>query len=63
MLTGSLPNFTRKEATEIIERNGGKVTSSVSDNTDFVLAGENPGSKRDKARQLGTDIIDEKNLE
>lgn len=59
VLTGSLPTFTRKEATELIEQNGGKVTSSVSGNTDFVLAGENAGSKRQKAENLGTAIIDE----
>ncbi len=60
VLTGSLPSFTRKEATQIIEENGGTVTSSVSGNTGFVLAGENPGSKRDKAIALGIEIIDEK---
>ncbi len=60
VLTGSLPTFTRKKAGQIIEENGGKVTSSVSGNTDFVLAGESPGSKKDKALKLGVDIIDEK---
>ncbi|HLR76907.1 MAG TPA: helix-hairpin-helix domain-containing protein, partial [Balneolaceae bacterium] len=59
VLTGSLPTFTRKKATEMIEKNGGKVTSSVSGNTDFVLAGENPGSKLEKARELEVAIIDE----
>ncbi len=63
VLTGSLPSFTRKEATELIEESGGKVTSSVSGNTDFVLAGENPGSKRDKAVGLGVKIIDEEKFE
>lgn len=59
VLTGSLPNFTRKEAKAKIEEHGGKTTSSVSSNTDFVLAGDSPGSKRDKAEELGIPIIDE----
>lgn len=59
VLTGSLSTFTRKQAAELIEENGGKVTSSVSGSTDYVLAGENPGSKRDKAEKLGVTIIDE----
>ncbi len=59
VLTGSLPSFTRKEATEIIEKHGGKVTSSVSSNTDYLLAGDSPGSKYDKAQQLGIPILDE----
>lgn len=62
VLTGSLPTFTRKEATEIIEKHGGKTTSSVSGNTDFVLAGENAGSKYDKAQKLGIAILDEKSF-
>lgn len=62
VLTGSLPSYTRKEATEIIEKNGGKVTSSVSGNTDYLLAGENPGSKYDKAQQLDIPIISEDDL-
>lgn len=59
VLTGSLPSYTRKEATEIIEQHGGKTTSSVSSNTDVVLAGENAGSKYDKATELGINIWDE----
>lgn len=59
VLTGSLPSMTRKEATELIEKNGGKTTSSVSSNTDYVLAGENPGSKFKKAQDLGITILDE----
>ena len=59
VLTGTLPTFTRKEATEIIESRGGRVSGSVSGNTDYVLAGEEAGSKLDKARQLGIRIIDE----
>ncbi len=59
VLTGSLPSLTRQEAAELIQKHGGKVTSSVSGNTDFVLAGENPGSKYDKAKERGTSVIDE----
>ncbi|MCF7668649.1 MAG: NAD-dependent DNA ligase LigA [Verrucomicrobia bacterium] len=59
VLTGSLPHLSRKEASEKIEQLGGKVSSSVSNNTDFVLAGEEAGSKLDKANQLGIKIINE----
>ena len=59
VLTGSLPSFTRKEATELIEKHGGTTTSSVSSNTDYLLAGDSPGSKYDKAQELGTPILDE----
>ncbi|SMO97060.1 NAD-dependent DNA ligase LigA [Gracilimonas mengyeensis] len=59
VLTGSLPTYTRKEATELIEKHGGKTTSSVSGNTDFVLAGESAGSKLDKANELGITVLDE----
>jgi DNA ligase (NAD+) len=57
VLTGTLPDFTREEASAIIEGLGGKVTSSVSKKTDFVLAGEEPGSKLEKARGLGVEVI------
>jgi DNA ligase (NAD+) len=60
VLTGSLEDFTRDQATEAIESRGGKVTSSVSKKTDFVVVGANPGSKHDKALQLGIDVLDEK---
>jgi DNA ligase (NAD+) len=67
VLTGSLEGFTRDEAGDIIMKFGGNVTSSVSKKTDFVLAGENAGSKLDKANSLGIKIIDEtefkKNIE
>jgi DNA ligase (NAD+) len=59
VLTGTLPSMTRDEATERIEALGGHVTSSVSKKTDYVLAGEQPGSKFDKAKELGIRIIDE----
>ncbi len=59
VLTGTLSKFTRDEAKEIIEQLGGKVSSSVSKNTDYVLAGENAGSKLDKANKLNVKIIDE----
>ena len=57
VLTGSLPSFTRKEATELIEKHGGSTASSVSGNTDFLLAGDSPGSKLDKANELQIPIL------
>lgn len=59
VLTGSLPSFTRKEATELIEKHGGTTTSSVSGNTDYLLAGDSPGSKYDKAKELNVPILDQ----
>ena len=59
VLTGTLPTMTRKQAEDLIVQNGGRITSSVSGKTDFVLLGGNPGSKLDKARQLGIQIVDE----
>lgn len=59
VLTGSLESFTRKEAEDIIEKFGGKTSSSVSKKTDYVLAGEEAGSKLTKAQSLGVKIINE----
>jgi DNA ligase (NAD+) len=63
VLTGTLENYKREEAKEIIESLGGKVSSSVSKKTDYVLAGEEAGSKLDKAKELGVKVIDEKEFE
>lgn len=62
VLTGTLPTYSRQEATAIIEANGGKVTSSVSKKTDYVLAGEDAGSKLTKAQTLGVSVISEAQL-
>ena len=59
VLTGKLENYSREEAGKIIESLGGKVTSAVSSNTDFLIAGESPGSKLDQAKNLGTSILEE----
>lgn len=62
VLTGTLEHFPRKELTEKLESLGAKVTGSVSKNTDLVIAGADPGSKLDKARQLGIEVWDEPHL-
>lgn len=62
VVTGTLPSLGRKEAAELIEKYGGKVSGSVSKKTDYVLAGENAGSKLDKAGQLGISVISEEEL-
>jgi DNA ligase (NAD+) len=62
VLTGTLPNLTREEATAMIRAAGGKVTGSVSKSTDFVVAGDSPGSKLAKAEELGRPVIDETGL-
>ena len=59
VLTGTLVDFTRSDAKRAIESNGGKVTSSISKKTDYVIEGESPGSKLNNARKLGVSIIDE----
>lgn len=63
VLTGSLEKYTRKQAEDIIEKFGGKTSSSVSKKTDYVLAGEDAGSKLTKAQSLGVTIISEQEFE
>jgi DNA ligase (NAD+) len=63
VLTGTLAHFTRDEAKKLIEDAGGKVAGSVSKKTDYVVAGSDAGSKLDKAKKLGVDVIDEKEME
>jgi DNA ligase (NAD+) len=62
VLTGTLPRLTREEAAATIKAAGGKVVNSVSKKTDYVVAGENPGSKLARAEELGTEILDEAGL-
>ena len=62
VLTGALPSLSREEVKERIELAGGKVTGSVSKKTDYVIAGDDPGSKYDKAIELGITILDEAQL-
>jgi DNA ligase (NAD+) len=62
VLTGTLPTLTREEATALIRRAGGKVTGSVSKKTDFVVAGDNPGTKLEQAEKTGTEVLDEDGL-
>ncbi len=59
VITGSLEKYSRRQAKQILESLGGKVTSSVSGNTDYLVVGADPGSKYDKAQKLGTEILDE----
>jgi DNA ligase (NAD+) len=62
VITGTLPKLSRDQARELIESKGGKATDSVSRKTDYLVKGENPGSKFDKAKELGVKIIGEKEL-
>ena len=62
VITGTLPNMSRDEAKQLIESNGGKTTGSVSKNTNYLLLGENPGSKLTKALELGIQTISEQEL-
>jgi DNA ligase (NAD+) len=59
VITGTLPTLSRNEAKAFVERHGGKVAGSVSGNTDYVVVGENPGSKLAKATELGIPVLDE----
>jgi len=62
VITGTLPTMSRNDAKELIQTNGAKVTSSVSKNTDYLVLGEDPGSKYDKAKELGIPMLDEQAL-
>ncbi len=62
VLTGTLPELTREEAAALVKGAGGKVVNSVSKKTDYVVAGESPGSKLAKAEKLGTEVLDEAGL-
>ena len=62
VITGTLPNLSRDDATRRIEHAGGKVTGSVSKKTDYLVAGDDPGTKYAKAQELGTEILDEAGL-
>jgi DNA ligase (NAD+) len=62
VLTGTLPELSREQATKLIKRAGGKVVNSVSKKTDYVVAGDSPGSKLAKAEELGTEVLDEDGL-
>jgi DNA ligase (NAD+) len=59
VLTGTLESYTRDDAKTLIESRGGRVTSSVSKKTDYVIAGSEAGSKLDKALALGVTVLDE----
>ncbi|MET0810515.1 MAG: NAD-dependent DNA ligase LigA [Thermoleophilaceae bacterium] len=63
VLTGTLPNLSREQATKLIKLAGGKVVNSVSKKTDYVVAGDSPGSKLATAEELGTDVLDEPGLQ
>ena len=62
VLTGTLPELTREEAAALVKSAGGKVTNSVSKKTDYLIAGDNPGSKLAKAEKFETVILDEEGL-
>ena len=62
VISGTLPTLSRENAKRLIEENGGKTTDSVSKNTSYLLLGDNPGSKLDKAKALGIPIIEEAEL-
>jgi DNA ligase (NAD+) len=62
VLTGSLPDWSREKATQLIVAAGGRVTGSVSKKTDYLVAGETPGSKLEKAERLDVPVLDEAGL-
>lgn len=62
VITGTLPDITRKKASEVIRQKGGKVTGSISGRTDYLVLGENPGSKYETAQSLGVTVIDKNGL-
>ena len=62
VITGTLPTFSRDDAKALIESQGGKVTDNVSKKTSYLVLGENPGSKHEKAKSLGVKIIGEEEL-
>jgi DNA ligase (NAD+) len=62
VVTGTLPTLSREGVKEFIQAYGGKITDSVSKKTNYLVLGENPGSKADKARSLGIPILDEEGL-
>jgi DNA ligase (NAD+) len=62
VVTGTLPTFSREDAKEFIEENGGKVTDSVSKKTSYLVLGADPGSKFEKAKSLGVKVVDEAGL-
>jgi DNA ligase (NAD+) len=62
VVTGTLPSLSREEVKDLIQQNGGKVTDSISKKTSYLVVGENPGSKLEKARELGVKILDEPGL-
>jgi len=62
VLTGTLPTYSRDEAKKMLEDQGGRVSGSVSKKTDYVIAGEEAGSKLDKARELGVKVIGQKEM-
>ena len=63
VLTGTMPHYSRDQAKKMIEDAGGRVSGSVSKKTDYVVAGDDAGSKLDKAKELGVAVIDEKAME
>jgi DNA ligase (NAD+) len=63
VVTGKLEGMTRHEAESLIRRHGGNASSSVTKSTDYLVMGEKPGSKLTKAKQLGTEILDQQQFE